>query len=373
MAEAIAALHLLGDEDLWRAASRRSRARTTSRRRSSASSTWGCCSSRTEPEEAGEARGAAQGEREPAGPDWHAMGAGEANGTIPRASTRDHWQVEVVRRSELEGRDLRRSLLVGVLRRRSSASRSGEPARSIAGSRGSSAAPAAATRRVDGRPHGMNAAGERNTHDGFAASVYLSLRGRCGRTSHARTRSPSIGISRARAWVAGDDPEEQLASRVARDLLSSPASMWHNEADGFASGALSASERAFFEPRLGVGLRDVRIHNDTRAELLAGTLGARAFTLGNEVYFSRGQYASSTLCGRRLLAHELAHVAQNRASGDGRTIRRDAVVPERMKAGGDPDRAGLVGARDPRALSARHARLRGQATRGPRGLRRTPW
>jgi len=78
--------------------------------------------------------------------------------------------------------------------------------------------------------------------------------------------------------------------------------------------SLSQSERAFFEPRLGTEFSQVRIHTDSRAAETARTLNARAFTLGQDITFGAGQYEPSSADGRRLLAHELTHVLQQRQS-----------------------------------------------------------
>lgn len=81
---------------------------------------------------------------------------------------------------------------------------------------------------------------------------------------------------------------------------------------------LPASERAFFEPRFGRDLSNVRIHDDRAAGRAARAINARAYTLGHDVSFGSCEYAPGTATGRQLLAHELAHVVQD----DAHTIRR---------------------------------------------------
>lgn len=76
---------------------------------------------------------------------------------------------------------------------------------------------------------------------------------------------------------------------------------------------LSASSRAFFEPRLGADLSNVRVHTDANATGTAKALNAKAFTVGRDVVFGAGQYEPASNEGRRLLAHELTHVVQQRA------------------------------------------------------------
>ncbi len=64
---------------------------------------------------------------------------------------------------------------------------------------------------------------------------------------------------------------------------------------------------------LGLNLARVHIHRDRTAGQLANRLGARAFTVGQDIYFGEGEYRPATDEGQRVLAHELAHVAQQSA------------------------------------------------------------
>jgi hypothetical protein len=54
----------------------------------------------------------------------------------------------------------------------------------------------------------------------------------------------------------------------------------------------------------------VRVHDDAVAHKAAAELGARAYTIGRDIGFARGEYAPTASGGQRLLAHELAHVVQ---------------------------------------------------------------
>lgn len=76
---------------------------------------------------------------------------------------------------------------------------------------------------------------------------------------------------------------------------------------------LPSSLRNFFEPRFGRGFGDVRIHTGPPAES-ASAINARAFTLGNDVVFAPGEYSPETRSGKKLLAHEPAHVVQQRGA-----------------------------------------------------------
>ncbi|HEX4953042.1 MAG TPA: DUF4157 domain-containing protein [Thermoanaerobaculia bacterium] len=74
----------------------------------------------------------------------------------------------------------------------------------------------------------------------------------------------------------------------------------------------------------------VRVHAGADAAREADQLGARAFTVGSNVYFGAGQYAPGTPAGDRLLGHELAHVVQQ--GGNPGAIQR-----EKKKPGGESE------------------------------------
>ena len=69
------------------------------------------------------------------------------------------------------------------------------------------------------------------------------------------------------------------------------------------------------EPRFGHDFGDVRVHTDAAAVRTARAVGARAYTVGPDVVFGHGQFRPDNAAGQRLIAHELAHVIQQRAGG----------------------------------------------------------
>jgi len=73
---------------------------------------------------------------------------------------------------------------------------------------------------------------------------------------------------------------------------------------------LDADTRAFMEPRFGHNFSQVRIHTDEAAAASAQSVNALAYTVGQQVVFDDAHYAPQTAAGRRLIAHELAHVVQ---------------------------------------------------------------
>jgi len=75
---------------------------------------------------------------------------------------------------------------------------------------------------------------------------------------------------------------------------------------------LDEQSRAYFEPRFGHDFSQVRIHADTKAAESARALHAKAYTVGRDVVFGANRFAPSTMQGRTLFAHELAHTIQQR-------------------------------------------------------------
>jgi hypothetical protein len=73
---------------------------------------------------------------------------------------------------------------------------------------------------------------------------------------------------------------------------------------------LDTSTRSFMETHLGFDFGNVRIHTDEKAAMYAHATNALAFTIGNDVMFGAGQYVPSTRQGKKLIAHELTHVIQ---------------------------------------------------------------
>jgi hypothetical protein len=99
-------------------------------------------------------------------------------------------------------------------------------------------------------------------------------------------------------------------------------------ASAVASGGapLSAGVRGYFEPRFGRDLSGVRFHTGGAAAQAARGINARAYTLGRDIAFASGEYAPATRAGRRLIAHELAHVVQQGEPAIRRSIHVDTQV-----------------------------------------------
>lgn len=73
---------------------------------------------------------------------------------------------------------------------------------------------------------------------------------------------------------------------------------------------LDSNTQSFMSSRFGFDFSNVKIHTDNEAAWLNQEINARAFTLGNDIFFNAGQYGSGSESGKQLLAHELVHTLQ---------------------------------------------------------------
>lgn len=73
---------------------------------------------------------------------------------------------------------------------------------------------------------------------------------------------------------------------------------------------LNAHNRCFMESRFQRDFSQVRIHSNTQAGEAARAINAKAFTLGRNIVFGAGLYQPDSASGKKLIAHELAHVVQ---------------------------------------------------------------
>lgn len=130
--------------------------------------------------------------------------------------------------------------------------------------------------------------------------------GSCPNCSGQQNKDDQVHTKRADNTTAGAQhagPGPASASSLVKEAISSPGQ------------SLDSGTRGFFESRTGHDFGHVRIHNDAKAGRSAGAVNALAYTVGKDVVFGPGQYNPASPSGKWLLAHELAHVMQQRGGG----------------------------------------------------------
>ncbi len=87
---------------------------------------------------------------------------------------------------------------------------------------------------------------------------------------------------------------------------------------------LDSAVQAKMADSTGHDLSDVKVHTSPESDSLNRELGAKAFTTGEDVFFSEGAYDPRSSGGQELIAHELIHVVQQQSGavscGSGMTV-----------------------------------------------------
>lgn len=112
------------------------------------------------------------------------------------------------------------------------------------------------------------------------------------------------------------DMQELEAERVSAALdtsASTPSPTVPRQHRQGSSQPLDEPTRALMESHFGQDLGQVRVHHDASADHSARSINALAYTTGADIVFRAGHYAPESVEGRRLLAHELTHVVQQRS------------------------------------------------------------
>ena len=119
-----------------------------------------------------------------------------------------------------------------------------------------------------------------------------------------------------------EEQQRPVQGTVQRTVQRSSAAPAPTEFEGIPSSTgaqLDAASRRPLEAHFGTDLGDVRVHTGSEAAKSATSLDALAYTSGRDIYFAPGMYAPASDSGRRLLAHEVAHVVEQ-GSGKEPTI-----------------------------------------------------
>lgn len=173
-----------------------------------------------------------------------------------------------------------------------------------------------------------------------------------GSASQSQSNAPLL-----RQPIEGE--EEELQRQVTEEedevqLAPKPNAVSKPQADGSLTAVQSVrsggvplpdTTRRYFEPRFRAELGDVRVHTGEAATRATAAVSAKAFTLGNSIAFAPGQFDPAGSSGRRLLAHELAHVMQQAGPASGKAnsdlmMTREPIAPFIQRQEEASDRSG---------------------------------
>jgi hypothetical protein len=129
--------------------------------------------------------------------------------------------------------------------------------------------------------------------------------------------------------------QEEEQQRQVQRSSAAPAPAKFDGIPASTGEQLDLATRVPMEAHFGADLADVRVHTGSEAAKSATSLDALAYTSGRDIYFASGMYAPSSDSGRRLLAHEVAHVVQQ-SSGKEPTLATKSSHGAKIGAPDDP-------------------------------------
>jgi hypothetical protein len=161
------------------------------------------------------------------------------------------------------------------------------------------------------------------------------------RTAVAQTQAFGHGDFLALQRTIGNQALQRSLARRQAQELNSVGDFGPRDSNGVAARAdiavdsagtssghtLPDDVRGRFEGSLGTDLSAVRIHTGTASAEAARAVGAKAYTVGQDIHFGAGQYAPTDPAGVHLLAHEVAHTAQNQGAVASRMNRLEVSSP----------------------------------------------
>lgn len=163
------------------------------------------------------------------------------------------------------------------------------------------------------------------------------------------------GRSRTRQKAIIDVPASPSTAPKSRDPDNATAAALEQR---YGGDRLTPDTRGRLERSYGVPLDHVRVHSDDVAREHTSRVGAPAFAIGRNIYLDRATVAPSTTRGQHLLAHEAAHVVQQRPGGPSRPNgREDPVEREADRAADVATTGGTIALREraaPRIHRAPH-------------------
>lgn len=142
------------------------------------------------------------------------------------------------------------------------------------------------------------------------------------------------------ARALGESLSMRGQPRIMRDADAGAAGA--RDANGVSFGAEAAVDRAAsssgsalpshlqrqFEGSLGADLSSVRVHTGSESAEAAHAVGAKAYTVGQDIHFAAGKYQPDDAFGMHLLAHEVAHTVQQSGGSAHRQNKLEVSAPQ---------------------------------------------
>lgn len=146
---------------------------------------------------------------------------------------------------------------------------------------------------------------------------------KCEKCGHEEEvgHAPKVEIQRKCSKCEKEEERIQTKSTGSSATLASPSLI--NQIQNTRGGGhkMDKNTRSFMEGRFGFDFAKVKIHSNSDSAQMCQDINARAFTVGNDIYFNQGTYRPGEAEGKKLLAHELTHTIQQSNNGTVPTTR----------------------------------------------------
>jgi len=153
----------------------------------------------------------------------------------------------------------------------------------------------------------------------------VEFRARASRFASSLLQPMKLGPDRSAQDGGSAWPGSILSPRNGRDKIQASGPKSPGSVDGStlrstilnADGGgetLSSSVSKKVSGQLGFDASVAKVHRGPAAAMAAERMGAQAFTIGRDIFFSQGAYDPASPKGMALLAHELTHVRQQTAA-----------------------------------------------------------
>jgi hypothetical protein len=146
-------------------------------------------------------------------------------------------------------------------------------------------------------------------------------------------RQAGGGSQESAGRESGGSPGKRTLVEQVYRKRSSEAAPGANASDALAQAgseggqAPDAGVRGKVEQATGADLSGVRVHTGASSNAAAEAVSARAYTVGQDVHFAAGEYNPGSQEGNRLIAHELAHAAQQGPASAGPQFKLEVSQP----------------------------------------------
>lgn len=139
-----------------------------------------------------------------------------------------------------------------------------------------------------------------------------NVRGMAHQNSNQSTASLAASAPAVQRKLAETDKDDTVMRKEKGAGGNSVSSQFQANISSRKTGgkSLDPNVSGFMSKEFGTDFSSVKVHHDEQANQMAREVNARAFTVGNDIYFDKNEYQPNSKSGKKLLAHELTHVVQ---------------------------------------------------------------